>query len=482
MKKYFITLGIIVGSLAFTSCDDELTKNPYNAISEDVLLSTPDGFSNAIRGIYAGFIDNGTDNLADYYGGDMFSVPDILTDNVIVNQNGRQSKINLYNWLYNANSYGGFDLYGDAYKIIKKANTIISNIDNLNAGNFKNNIQGEALTARALAHFDLVRNYGQIPTQSAGAGASLGVPVVTVSDPLNEPARNTVDEVYAAVISDLTTAQSLIASSNPDGRFTKNTVNALLSRVYLYMGQWQNAIDAANVVSSSVASRANFSNIWIDESEDGIISQFLIRNIDGVAIGTEYSQTSPTSGVRSEYVVSFDFYNMFGNTDIRKSAYISTSAFSGVNYNHVAKYFGKIGQVNNIVNSKIIRMAEVMLNKAEAYTKLSTPNDAAALTALDAIRSQRYSGFVSGGETGQALQDAIYLERRLELAFEGHRFYDIKRNEWGINRDAVSGDAADGTGVPPAFATMTAGDHRFQLPIPQDAINSNSNLVQNPGY
>lgn len=482
MKKYFITLGIIVTSLAFTSCDDELTKNPYNAISEDVLLSSPDGFSNAVRGVYAGFIDNGTDNIADYYGGDMFSVPDVLTDNLILNQNGRQTKFNLYNWLYNASSYGAFDLYGDAYKIIKKTNTIINNIDNLSAGSFKDNILGEALTSRALAHFDLVRNYGQIPTQSAGAGASLGVPVITVSDPLAKPTRNTVDEVYAAVISDLTTAKGLISSTNPDGRFTKNTVNALLSRVYLYMGQWQNAIDAANAVSGSVASISNFPNVWIDESEDGIVSQFLIRNIDGVAIGTEYSQTSPSAGVRSEYNVSFDFYNMFANNDVRKDAYISTSAFGGVNYNHVAKYFGKIGQVNNIVNSKILRMAEVMLNKAEAYTKLSSPNDAAALSALDAVRSQRYSGFVSGGETGQALKDAIYLERRLELAFEGHRFYDIKRNGWDINRDATSGDVADGSGTPPAFATLTAGDTRFQLPIPQDAINSNTNLVQNPGY
>ncbi len=85
----------------------------------------------------------------------------------------------------------------------------------------KDNILGEALTSRALAHFDLVRNYGQIPTQSAGAGASLGVPVITVSDPLAKPTRNTVDEVYAAVISDLTTAKGLISSTNPDGRFTK---------------------------------------------------------------------------------------------------------------------------------------------------------------------------------------------------------------------------------------------------------------------
>jgi len=486
MKKYIITIGLFISFGTFLSCDDELTNNPYNALSDDVLFSSPEGFTNAVRGIYAGFIDNGpsngTDNIDDYYGADMFSVPDILSDNVIINQNGRQSKRTLYDWLYNADGYSSFDLYGDAYKIVRKTNNILGHIDNLSDGAFKNNVMGEALTARALAHFDLVRNYAQIPTQSPGAGSSLGVAYVTTVDPLQKPTRNTVDEVYTNIITDLTTAEGLISSSNGSGRFDKNTVNALLSRIYLYMGQWQNAVNAANNVSGSVASRANFSGVWKDENSDGIITQFLIRIIDGVAIGTEYSQTNGNTGdVRSEYVVSFDFYQMFSSTDIRTSAYISTSAFSGVDYNHIAKYFGKTGQVNNIVNSKIMRMAEVMLNKAEALAELGG-QDVAALAALDAVRSQRYTGFTTGVEAGQSLKDAIAFERRLELAFEGHRFYDLKRKGLAVNRDATSGDAADGSGIAPVFATLDAGDHRFQLPIPQNAINANTNLAQNPGY
>ena len=482
MKKYFITLGIIVTSIVLTSCDDELTKKPYDALSSDVVFSSPDGFSNALRGVYAGFIDNSTDNIGAYYGGDMFSVPDILTDNVVLNQNGRQSKKTLYDWLYNANGYGGFDLYGDAYKIIRKSNAIINNIDILSTGDFKNNTLGEALTARALAHFDLVRTYAQIPTQSSGAGASLGVAYVTIVDPTQKPARNTVDEVYSNIIIDLTTAQELIDSSNDASRFNKNAVNGLLSRVYLYMGQWQNAIAEANKVTSSVASISNFPKLWKDESSDGIISQFLIRIADDIAIGTEYSQTSPASGVRSEYNVDFDFFQMYTATDVRKNSYFSTSSFGGISYNHIAKYFGKTGQNNNIVNAKIIRTAEVMLNKAEAYTELSPPNDAGALVALNAVRSQRYTGFVSGGETGQALKDAIALERRLELAFEGHRLFDIKRKGLDVNRSTINGDVSDGTGVPSAFTTLAAGDHKFQLPIPQSAINANTNLIQNPGY
>lgn len=482
MKKYLMIIGLVVGSLSITSCDDELTKNPFDALSEDVVFSSPAGFENAVKGIYAGFIDNGTDNISDYYGGDMFSVPDILTDNVIINQNGRQSKRTLYDWLYNANGYSGYDLYGDAYKIIRKANTIIKNIDNLEAGAVKNNILAEALTARGLAHFDLARNYAQIPTQSSGANGSLGVAYVTESDPNQKPARLTVAETYSKIIEDLTTAEGLIATSNGDGRFNKNAVNALLSRVYLYNGEWQKSADAANKVAGSVATIANFPNIWNDESGDGVVSQFLIRIIDGVAIGTEYSQTNGNTGeVRSEYVPSFDFYELYADNDVRKGAYFSTSAFAGIEYNHISKYFGKLGQVNNVVNSKIIRMAEVMLNKAEAYSELPG-GDAQALIALDAVRSQRYNGFVSGNETGNALKSAIALQRRLELAFEGHRFFDIKRKGEAITRNATFGDGADGSGVPPAFTTLAAGNFKFQLPIPQDAMNANTNLEQNPGY
>ncbi|MGY0426646.1 MAG: RagB/SusD family nutrient uptake outer membrane protein [Polaribacter sp.] len=481
MKKYIFTIGLFISLSTLISCDDELTNNPYNSLSEDVVFSSPDGFSNAIRGVYLSFIDEKTDNIiGNYYGAGMYSVPDILTDNLIINQSGRKSRETLYNWSYNANSYSAFNLYGDAYKIIRKANAILENIDNLDDGAFKNNIKGEALTARALAHFDLVRTYAQIPTQSPGAGASLGVAYVTTVDPLLKPSRNTVNEVYANIIKDLTTAESIIGTNTID-RFSKNAVNALLSRVYLYMGEWQKVVDAANKVVGSVASRAKFSNVWKDENTDGIISQFLIRTIDRVAIGTEYSQTNSNTGVKSEYVVSFDFYKMFKANDIRKTAYISTSVFSNVNYNHVAKYFGKVGQVNNIVNSKILRMSEVMLNKAEALSQIPG-QDGAALVALDAVRKERYSSFVSGAETGQDLKDAIALERRLELAFEGHRFYDLKRKGLAIKRNPTFGDAADGTGRPPTFSTLDAGDHRFQLPIPTDAINSNTNLKQNPEY
>ena len=126
------------------------------------------------------------------------------------------------------------------------------------------------------------------------------------------------------------------------------------------------------------------------------------------------------------------------------------------------------------------------LTRAEANYRLG--NTAQALTDLDAVRAQRYSGFVSGNESGTALLDAILLERRLELAFEGDRFFTLKRLGLPIQRNATKGALADGTGTPPAarWVTLPAGDYRWQLPIPEEAFNSNSALIksedQNPGY
>src|SRR5690606_25395841 len=144
------------------------------------------------------------------------------------------------------------------------------------------------------------------------------------------------------------------------------------------------------------------------------------------------------------------FAQLFSFSDVRRNAYILTGAFEGNDYNHVAKYLtSSVNTGSGVVDIKVIRAAEVLLNKAEAYA--NTPGgDASALVALNELRAERYTGFVPGNETGQTLKDAIQLERRLELAFEGHRFFDIKRQGLGVNRSA-NGDYADGGGTVPNF-------------------------------
>jgi len=99
---------------------------------------------------------------------------------------------------------------------------------------------------------------------------------------------------------------------------------------------------------------------------------------------------------------------------------------------------------------------------------------------LNDLRDLRIDSYV-GGETGAALLDAILFNRRVELSFEGHRFFDLKRRGLAIQRSAF-GDIIDGSGTPAEIMVLPAGDYKFQLPIPTAEINANSNMQQNPGY
>jgi hypothetical protein len=483
MKKYILTLGLAaITSLGFVSCEDSLDNQPFNSQDPSGVFANPAGFDNAMRGVYSGLVGIDNEMYGTYLGGGSNIWGDLLGDNLIISQTGRLTNKANYEWIYSANSTPF--LYADAYKVIFRANAILNNIDNLSDGEFKDNIKGEALAIRALAQFDAMKMYAKIPTQSADANTSMGIAILTTADAFVSPARNTVAENYSSIIADLEMAKDLISADNGVGRFNKNTVNGILSRAHLYNGNMSACITAANAVTANVTTLADFPGIWKDVTNpnEGVLSRIVLTQDRGVDIGTEYSQTSPDAGIKSEYVATFDLFNLYQSTDVRKDAYFKTEIFAGNMYNHIAKHFGKTGQTNNYVDHKVIRMAEVMLNKAEAYAHSSVGDDASALAALDAVRSQRYTGFVSGGETGVALKTAIALERRLELAFEGHRFYDLKRTGQDVVRSATNGDFADGSGTPAVNALLSAGDYRFQLPIPQDAINANTNTQQNPGY
>lgn len=477
MKNIFKTVILVFGVLLFNSCEDELEKLPNDSVTPETFYQTQADFESAMRGVYSGFL-NGA-----YYGGSFLSLPDIMTSNVIISPQGRLSNQVFFEWRHAPNLSWNF-MY-PPYVVINRSNLILENINNLPDGPDKTNIIGEAKAARALAMFDLVRVFSEIPTQSSGASQSLGMPIITTTDPTVQIPRPSVDDCYTFIINELEEAKGLVNSDNGSGRINKNTVRALLSRAYLYNGNDLEAINAANEVTASIASLSTFPGVWTDSSEDGVIFKInQDRILDGVSIGVQWSQSN-AGNVVPEYVMSYELFNLYGNDDIRKTSGAYTQIQSdqaGNLYNTITKMFGEPGQNNGVVDAKIIRAAEVYLNKAEAHANRSEWVE--ALQALDMVRSNRYTGFVSGGETGPALLEAIKLERRLELFAEGHRFFDLKRWNEPVVRSATDGDFFDGSGTPaPAnYLTLPAGNYKFQMPIPQSEINVYPGLEQNPGY
>lgn len=479
MKKMkYIVFAALVG---IASCKKEdLELYPYNQIETTQAFNTEADITLAVNGMYAGlrtsgsYFVNGTWNI----------IADVLADNLITNKSGpgRGTLLTFGEWRYTGlNTYG---LFGGAYGISRRANAILENIDKFTDGAFKNNAKGEALALRAMVYFDMSRVYAK--TYLNASATDSVAPYVTSTDPTILPSKEPVKGFYDKVIADLEQAKGLIGTSNGIFRLNKAAVSGLLSRVYLYKGDWANCITASNDALGAtpvVPSRADFPKIWTDETTNGVL--FKVRNskTDNLnAQGVNYYQT--VSGERkSEYLVEYNFKQMFTAADIRTTTYIATSNFNAKPYNHVIKYNGRPGDPAGVVDGKALRTAEVLLNRAEAYYR--NGNQTSAKADLVLLKSNRYSSYDATADnalSGQALLDEIYLQRRLELAFEGDRFWDLKRRNLPVTRDGTKGDVADGTGIPFVFTSLPVGDHRFQLPYPVDEINFNTNFKQNPGY
>lgn len=489
-------LKLLLVALLFSACTDEdiFQEDPDSIVIEN-FYQTPGEFENAMRGIYSRMKSTG------YYGGsgasgDLIAVGDLLTDNLITNPNGRGSNFQSHNWLYNDNT-DPTNIYVQAYVAIGRANLILQNIDNLPDGDTKNAIEGEALAARAALHFDVARFYSQIPTQSSGAGSSLGIVYNTEFDAFAEPARlATVTEVYDLINADLNRAISLIGTANSGSttRFNANVIRGIISRVALHEGDYGRVISNALPVVNSVnpATASQLSSLWVTASSPGVLFELPFIVSDPL-LDTNFSQGSGQSLI-PEWSVDADFFATYdaATEPERVNIYFQTLTNNSVNETWVLvnKYInGALQQGLN--NGRYLRVEELILNLAEAYYLNSPSNEVAALQTLDILRNVRYSSF-TGGESGDDLFNAIMLERRKELAFESSdRWFTLKRLQGvsgipsihtsGVQRTG-NGHLSNGGGVVPPGQVLPAGDNKWQLPIRQAWLIENPNLEQNPGY
>ena len=483
MKRIYILTGLMA-VIAFTSCKKQLDLKPFNAVTNEQALISPGDFAAAVRGMYLRMLSKGNQAVYvpnDYYGGtDNFNFVasnDILSDNAISYTGGRQTGLVYQNWDYNGLTTTNF--YQDGYSIIRTANAILAKIDNLKDDSSAD-VEGQALAIRAIVHFDMLRLFGK--TYTNASAADLGIPYIkTVQLVTDNPPRETVKSNYDQIRDDLEKAAGLIndlSGTKAKGRLSKAAVYGYLSRVYLYRGEWAKCVTASNnalAINGDVGSLIAFAGIWKDATDAGVLFKLAVLDVNRLTPGIVLGQNT-----RAEQVPAFDFFNLYKATDVRKAAYFTVKTNEGVAVNFVSKYEGRASGNVNVVDIKLMRAAEVLLNRAEAYSNIPG-HDGLALADLDNLREKRYSDFTAGTETGTALQEAIALQRRLELAFEGDRFVDLKRKNLPVVRNAAFGDRADGTGRVYRKVLLPAGSNKFQLPIDQVSINaSNGVLIQNP--
>lgn len=265
-KKYiYLILSAVLMTVFNSSCKKFVDKDPYNQIDEDLAITTLLQAKYALTGVYDGL--QGTA----YYGRNYFVMGDAPTDNIIIPSNNSGRFLSEAQWTMTATNADLADLWNAVYGYINRANKLLVALDKISGDEAtKNQYKGEALALRAMMHFDLVRIFSQ-PYDFTNDASHFGVPYMDEPTVKGLPGRDPVSLVYEKVIRDLTTAQGLL-QVNPAGRavpfvFGKNAAKALLARVYLYKGDYQNAKSlAADVITNggyTLLTNAAYSASWL---------------------------------------------------------------------------------------------------------------------------------------------------------------------------------------------------------------------------
>lgn len=460
-------------TILFSSCKKQLELAPKDALGTGEALSTIQGVNSAILGMYSSM------RSASYYGRSLYIYGDLSAGDVYLSQTNSNRYISTFQRNYAASDATITDMWTAMYVTISRANNIINSVDKVTSGQPEKDLaKGQALFVRALGYFDLVRVFAKPYNQ--GNGAQPGVPVVLVSDISNYPKRNTVNEVYAQILADLNLAKTLLSATSVSDKVTvsKYAVSALLSRVYLYKSEYASAITEANSVtanSSFVLTPATALATFYATpaaAEDIFTIRFLATESAGSDnIGSIYLK--PGYGdirVSPDLVEIFDKVN-----DKRYQLFIGPFSNSPKEFQN-NKYKQQDGALG-MYSPKVLRLAEVILNRAEAANK--TGQDELALNDLNKLRVSRGLTPLSG-MSGAALLTEILLERRKELMFEGQFFFDLMRNGITMQRNFCN----DPLEISAPQCSLIATDPKTVAPIPQAELSANPSLAgqQNPGY
>jgi starch-binding outer membrane protein, SusD/RagB family len=487
MKKDIINnivkASLLTTTLLLSSCGDVLNIEPTHLLTTTNAFQNLDDVEQHLNGAYQQFQGGG------YYGNSYGVLADMMAEDLYETSESLGNFRANVDWLYVANDGLVSGAWISPYGLINDVNLLIVNVDRFkeDVPNRKNRILGQAYAMRALAHFDLLRYFGQSYDRNSTA---LGIPIKLKSEVTN-PTRNTVKEVYDQIYADLAKARTQLGSVDKAINTATNRrkldqigVDAIQARVALYAKDYQTAITSAtNAINSplDLATSAGFPTIW---SQDAVANEVIwsIAYLPGEGRpggNVFFSVNNRLSFRPAPELISL--YNT--STDIRYSSYFSKTLnfSSGPNRTGIdvpIKYLGRSPATDGVIDFKVFRIAEMYLIRAEARAVSgSDGGDAGAMADLNALRASRITGYVNQNLTGSQLKDAIAIERRKELFIEGHRWFDIRRAGLGINRGA-------GFGAPATRASLSAGNFRFVWPIPQDEIIANTAMAtqQNPGY
>ncbi|WP_304037601.1 RagB/SusD family nutrient uptake outer membrane protein [Mesonia mobilis] len=471
-KIFIIGTGLLLGT---ASCNDAREITQDGIISDQNVWESLEDLQLGLNGVYGQW---------NYESQINFNA--IITDNVkrgIANNGQGQS---LYNFNLIPGTSQSTSIYSNSYAVINYANRVLSGVENLEFEGenqaTEDHIEAQLLTLRAMSHFTLFQYY----TEDYSDANSLAITIMDYVPEITEtPERNTVEEVLEFIKADLNRAAELISPEASDYFYINaNTIKAVQARVALVEGDYTTAMNFAEelVAEYPLSNPDTYAAMFRDEVQGEAIFSLARGQGDSQVASLFYFNTVEIDG-DPFLEVSNGLYNALDDNDIRKDVIVgSESEFQGENStDNILLIYKYPGSVQPLVNDiKLIRSSEMKLIAAES--KARTNDLAGAAQAIKELRDARFGSsqpLPTYNNLNQALTD-ILQERRLELAFEGQRFLDIKRIGADINT-GINRNEADCASFS-APCGLPRSSYRFTLPIPQLELNANPNITQNTGY
>lgn len=445
-KNIYKTAIGLFALILFVSCGDDLEPEPAQSIEALQALSSSENIQATLVGAYD---EIGVDDL---FGGETLRNSELLGGDGEVRWAGT---FNAPREMFNKNMQtvngDAAEVWLESYQTINIINNVLSALDIIEDQAERDRVEGEAKFIRALLYFELVRFYGK-PYVPNMTNDQLGVPLILeptlVLSEDDNVSRNTVQEVYTQIFSDLNDAIENLPASNSVFA-TSGAALALRARVNLQVGNFPGARDDANAVitSGGFVLLSNFSDNFNRDANSGEdIFAIQVTSQDGANAMNTFFATPQFGGRDGDIEILDGHVNLYPAGDDRGAMfYVDGALFT-------SKY------TSQFANVPVIRLAEMYLIRAETNEREGTAVGDSPINDINRLRSR-----ANAPEYSTLTLADIVLERRLELAFEGHKIHDIKRLQQSVGSFAYDAN-------------------ELVFPIPQRERNANGNLQQNDGY
>lgn len=455
MKRKILSTLVLVS--LFLSCDDRLDITPFNTIDSQNAIRTSADVEALLTGAYATLGDG------DLYGGNILRDSELLGDDGEIFWGGTfVAPGEIWDKAMLITNDQARETWLESYRTIDIANTVLANLP-LVTDDRRSRVEGEARFIRGTIYFELVRTYARTWTDgdpSVNPGVPLKLEPTNLANATTPLTRSSVAQVYSQVIDDLQTAENLLPSKNAYFA-TTYTASAMLSRVFLMQNNYTEALAKANRVISVGASTGSYSlvpafgDVFARNAtrlaNRGSNTNATSEDIFAIQVteqaGVNNMNTFFDANGRGDIDVESFHLSLYEAADVRRAFFIISG---GLRYTR--KFTNRFGNVT------IIRLAEMYLTRAECNQRLTSSVGDTPLNDINRIRNR--AGLANAVSVDL---DEILLERRRELAFEGHQLHDLKRTQRSVG--ALPFDSPN-----------------LIFPIPQRETILNPNLTQNEGY